>query len=71
MGVIYIVASLPTKIRKQRFPELTLRFIPKGMVDNNLLSDRLGGLKALDPFLLQTADPLIARPLSESPNCAW
>ena len=39
--------------------------IPQGAVDNNLGPDRLAGHKAPDP------NPLIARPLSGSPNCAW
>ena len=47
------------------------RVIPQGTVDNNLESDCLAGPKALDPLLLQTTKPLIARSLSEYPNCAW
>ena len=43
----------------------SLRVIPRGTVDNNQGPDRLAGPKALDP------NPLIARPLSGSPNCAW
>ncbi len=48
-----------------------LRFIPQGTVDTNLGPDRLAGPEALDPKLLQTTNPLIARPLSGSPNYAW
>ncbi len=43
--------------------------LPLGTVVNNLGQDRLAGLKALDQN--KTAKPLIALPLSESPNCAW
>ncbi len=45
--------------------------ITQGTVDNNLGPDRLSGPKALDPKLLQTTNPLIARPLSGSPNWSW
>ena len=41
------------------------------MVDNNLGPDRLEGPKGSISQLLQTTNPLIARPLSGSPNCAW
>ncbi len=37
----------------------------QGMVDKHLWPDRLASQ------LLQTTKPLIARPLSGSPNCAW
>ena len=40
--------------------------------DNNLGPDRLAGPKALDPsYCRQPTNPLIARTLSGSPNCAW
>ena len=44
-----------------------MRVIPQGAVDN-LGPVRLAGLKALDPNY--TTNPLIARPLSGSLNCA-
>ena len=47
---------------------LYIRVIPQGTVDNNLGPDRLASPKAL---VLRTTNPLIARPLSESRNCAW
>ena len=46
-----------------------IRLVPPGRVDNNVGQDRLAGTKALDP--LQTTNPLIARALFWSPNCAW
>ncbi len=49
-----------------------IRFISQRTVDNNLVPDRLAGPKALDPnHCIQTTNPLIAQPLSGSPNCAW
>ena len=47
---------------------------PKGTVDNNLGPDRSAGQKSLDPnyyIYIQISNPLFARPLSGSPNCAW
>ncbi len=48
---------------------ILIRLIPQGTVDNNLWLDCLAGPKALDPNYCRT-NPLIARPLSESPNFA-
>ena len=48
----------------------TLRFIAQGQVDNNLEPDRLAESKALGPNHYRETNPLIARPLSGSPNCA-
>ena len=45
--------------------------IPQGTADNNLGPDRLEGPKVSRSQLLQTTIPLIARPLSINPNCAW
>ena len=45
--------------------------MPQGTVDNNLGPDRLAGPKALDPNHCRQQTPLIARPVSGSPNCAW
>ncbi len=46
-----------------------IRLIPQVTVDNNLGPDRFAGLKSR-PLLLKSTNPLIARPLSGSPNCA-
>ncbi len=43
--------------------------MPQRTVDNNQGPDRLAGPKALDPNYCR--QPLIVRPLSGSPNCAW
>ena len=48
----------------------TLRVIHQGTVDNNLGPDRLANPKALEHDNTDN-QPLIARPLSGSPNCAW
>ena len=48
-----------------------IQLIPQVTVDNNLGPDRLAGPTALDLSLLQTTNPLIARPFLGSPNCAW
>ncbi len=40
-------------------------------VNNNLGPDCLAGTKVLDPNYCRQPTPLIARPLSGSPNCAW
>ncbi len=48
-----------------------IKLIPQGKVDDNLGPDRLAGPKGSRSQLLQTTNPLIARPLSGSPNCAW
>ncbi len=48
-----------------------MRVIPQGTVDNNLGQDHLAGPKDLDPNYYRQQTPLIARPLSGSPNCAW
>ena len=48
-----------------------MRVIPQGTVDNNLGPDHLAGPKDSRSQLLQITNPLIARPLSGSPNCAW
>ena len=45
--------------------------IPQGTVDNNLVSDCLAGPKVSRSLLLQKTNPLIARPLCGSPDCAW
>ena len=48
-----------------------IRFISQGTVDNNLGPERLAGPKALDPNpCRQTTNPMIARPLTGSPNYA-
>ncbi len=47
------------------------RVIPQETVDNNLGPERLAGQKGIRSQLLQTTIPLITRPLSGSPNCAW
>ena len=53
-------------------PDSRIRVIPQGTVDNNLGPDRLvGRSQGSRSQLLQTTNPLIARPLSGSPNCAW
>ena len=41
------------------------------MFVNKLGPDRVAGQKALDPDCCRQQIPLIARPLSEIPNCAW
>ena len=46
-----------------------IRLIPQGTVDNNLGPDRLASPKARKLQKLQKINPLIARPLSGSPNC--
>ena len=42
--------------------------MPQGTVDNNVRLDRLAGSTPLTSQLLQTTNPLIARPLSRSPK---
>ena len=41
------------------------------MIDNSIGPDRLSCPKVLTSQLQQTTDPLIARPMSGSPNYAW
>ena len=50
---------------------LVLRFMRQGTVIQNLGPNRLAGQKALDPNYCRQTIPLVARPLSGSPNCAW
>ena len=57
-------------IAKQKHGEASIRGIPQGTVDNTLGPNRLAGPKDSRSQLKQTTNPLIARPLSESPNCA-
>ncbi len=62
------------KYQVRDFSPLTLyiRVIPQGTVDNNYRARPFSRSQAGSRFqILQTTNPLIARPLSGSLNCAW
>ena len=76
-----MVHSLFLNTKKSDTPEMTkreiindrlsLRVIPQGTVDNNLGPEPFSKPYGSRSQLLQTTNPLIALPLSGSPNCAW
>ena len=71
-NVSFLNITFTKKQRSILLKILTLiRLIPQWTVDNNLGPDRFRRSQGSRSQLLQTTNPLIARSLSGSPNCAW